>query len=123
MASPLLFQVTCVLVVLIVGFGQIIPLAEADIPCGSLQLTVAPCIGYLTGPAGRPIPAACCNGVKRINNQAKSTPDRRSVCTCLKNSVLSVPGINVPRLSALARNCGVHLPYKVTPSINCNTIP
>ncbi|XP_047178473.1 non-specific lipid-transfer protein 1-like [Vigna umbellata] len=122
MASPLLFQVTCVVVVLIVGFGQNIPLAEAEIPCGSVQITVAPCIAYLTGPAGRPIPASCCSGVKRINDQAKSTPDRRSVCTCLKNTALKLPGINAPRLSALASNCRVNLPYKVTPSINCNTI-
>ncbi|XP_027927361.1 non-specific lipid-transfer protein 1-like [Vigna unguiculata] len=122
MATPLVLQVTSVVLVLILGFGEIIPLAEAEIPCGSVQITVAPCVAYLTGPAGRPIPAPCCNGVKRINDQAKSTPDRRSVCTCLKNTSLRIPGLNLPRLAALPTNCGVNLPYKISPNIDCNKV-
>ncbi|KAL9315198.1 hypothetical protein ACSQ67_016199 [Phaseolus vulgaris] len=121
MASPLVLQVTCVVVVLMVGFGHIMPSAEAAIPCGSVQLAVAPCISYLTGPAGTKVPAPCCNGVKRVNDQSKTTPDRQAVCSCLKNTALRIPGINVPRLAALAGACGVNLPYKVTPSIDCNT--
>ncbi|ESW12083.1 hypothetical protein PHAVU_008G083400 [Phaseolus vulgaris] len=122
MASPLVLQVTCVVVVLMVGFGHIMPSAEAAIPCGSVQLAVAPCISYLTGPAGTKVPAPCCNGVKRVNDQSKTTPDRQAVCSCLKNTALRIPGINVPRLAALAGACGVNLPYKVTPSIDCNTV-
>jgi len=37
MATPLVLQVTCVVMVLIVGFGEIIPLAEAEIPCGTMH--------------------------------------------------------------------------------------
>jgi len=119
MTSSLVLQVTCVVVVLMVGIGQIMPLAEAAIPCGTLQMTVAPCIAYLTGPAGAPVPQPCCNGVRRINNQAKTTPDRQAACTCLKNTALRIPGLNAPRLTALPATCGVNLPFKVTPSIDC----
>jgi len=119
MASPLVLQVTCVVVALMVGFGEIIPLAEAVIPCNTLQITVAPCLAYLTGPDGAPVPQPCCDGVRRINDQAKSTPDRQAACTCLKNTASKIPGLNAARLAALPANCGVNLPFKITPDIDC----
>ncbi|TKY65684.1 Non-specific lipid-transfer protein [Spatholobus suberectus] len=119
MASPLLVKVTGMVVVFMVSFGHI-PLAEAELPCGEVQLTVAPCIGYLRDPSG-PVPGPCCNGVRSINNQAKTTPDRQGVCRCLKTTVLSLPGLNLPSLAALPGKCGVNLPYKISPTIDCNT--
>lgn len=121
MASSLLVRVaSCMVVVWMFSFGHIIPLAEAEIPCGRVQITVAPCIGYLRGPGGG-VPAPCCNGVKSINNQAKTTPDRQGVCRCLKSTVLSLAGLNLATLSALPSKCGINLPYKITPTIDCNT--
>lgn len=122
MASSLLVMkvTSCMVAVLMVSFGHIIPLAEAEIPCGRVQITVAPCIGYLRGPGGG-VPAACCNGVRSINKEAKTTPDRQGVCRCLKSTVLSLPGLNLATLSALPSKCGINLPYKITPTIDCNT--
>ncbi|CAJ1811521.1 unnamed protein product [Sphenostylis stenocarpa] len=120
MASSQLVKVTCMVVVLMVGLGEIIPLAEAEIPCGTVQFTVAPCIPYLRGPGG-PVPAPCCNAVKSINNQAKTIPDRQGVCRCLKSTVLSIPGLNRASLAALPGNCGVKLSYKISPSMDCST--
>lgn len=122
MASSLLVMkvTSCMVAVLMVSFGHIIPLAEAEIPCGRVQITVAPCIGYLRGPGGG-VPAPCCNGVKSINNQAKTTPDRQGVCRCLKTTALSLPGLNLATLAALPSKCGVNLPYKISPTIDCNT--
>nr|ACU14011.1 unknown [Glycine max] len=122
MASSLLVRVaSCMVVVWMFSFGHIIPLAEAETPCGRVQITVAPCIGYLRGPGGG-VPAPCCNGVKSINNQAKTTPDRQGVCRCLKSTVLSLAGLNLATLSALPSKCGINLPYKITPTIDCNTV-
>ncbi|CAJ1811511.1 unnamed protein product [Sphenostylis stenocarpa] len=120
MASSQLLKVTCMVVVLMVGLGEIIPLAEAAIPCGTVQFTLASCIAFLRGPGG-PVPAACCNGVKSLNNQAKTTADRQGACTCLKNTALAIPGLNLRSLATLPSNCGVNLPYKISPSIDCST--
>ena len=122
MASSLLVMkvTSCMVAVLMVSFGHIIPLAEAEIPCGRVQITVAPCIGYLRGPGGG-VPAACCNGVRSINKEAKTTPDRQGVCRCLKTTALSLPGLNLAPLAALPSKCGVNLPYKISPTIDCNT--
>lgn len=117
MASPIVKVTFMVVLVLMVNFG---PLAEAVIPCGKLQFIVAPCIGYLRGPGGA-VPAPCCNGVRSIMNQSKTTPDRQGVCRCLKSTVLGLPGLNIQSLAALPGKCGVNLPYKVSPTINCNT--
>ncbi|KAG4992850.1 hypothetical protein AAZX31_09G253500 [Glycine max] len=123
MASSLLVMkvTSCMVAVLMVSFGHIIPLAEAEIPCGRVQITVAPCIGYLRGPGGG-VPAACCNGVRSINKEAKTTPDRQGVCRCLKTTALSLPGLNLATLAALPSKCGVNLPYKISPTIDCNTV-
>ncbi|KAK7394972.1 hypothetical protein VNO78_15513 [Psophocarpus tetragonolobus] len=120
MASSVLVKVRCsVAVMLMISVGYIIPLAEAEIPCGEVQFTVAPCIAYLTGPGGA-VPPACCNGVRRLNSQAKITPDRQAVCRCLKSTVLSLPALNLVSLAALPAKCGVNLPYKVSPTVDCS---
>ncbi|TKY65685.1 Non-specific lipid-transfer protein [Spatholobus suberectus] len=102
------------------AFGHI-PLAEAELTCSEVQRTVAPCLGYLRDPDG-PVPEPCCNGVRSINNKANTTPDRQGVCRCLKATALSVRGVlNLPSLEALPGKCGVNLPYKISPTIDCNT--
>ncbi|GAU29992.1 hypothetical protein TSUD_160760 [Trifolium subterraneum] len=117
MGSSMLVKVTCLAVICLV-FG--IPLANAALSCGQIQLAVAPCIGYLRNP-GPSVPAPCCNGLRSLNNQAKSTPDRQSACRCLKSIILSLPGIDLSALAGVPAKCGINLPYKISPSINCNT--
>lgn len=115
MASSILFKVTCLAVICLV-FG--IPLANADISCGQVLSTVYPCLGYIRNP-GASVPAPCCNGIRIVNDEAKNTSDRQSVCRCLKSTIV-LPGINLDALANLPTNCGVNLPYKITPGIDCN---
>lgn len=95
------------------------PLATAALSCGQIQLSITPCIGYLRSPTPT-VPAPCCNGVRNLNNLAKTTPDRQGVCRCLKFTATRFPGLNLPAVAALPTNCGVNLPYKISPSIDCN---
>ncbi|KAI5429150.1 hypothetical protein KIW84_033957 [Lathyrus oleraceus] len=95
------------------------PLANAALSCGQIQLSITPCIGYLRSPTPT-VPAPCCNGVRNLNNLAKTTPDRQGACRCLKFTATRFPGLNLPALAALPTNCGVNLPYKISPSIDCN---
>ncbi|KAI5429139.1 hypothetical protein KIW84_033948 [Lathyrus oleraceus] len=94
-------------------------LANGAQSCGQVQLTVAPCIGYLRRP-GPSVPAPCCNGVRTVFNLAKTVSDRQANCRCLKSTSLSLPGLNLPALADLPRKCGVNVPYKVSPTIDCN---
>jgi len=97
-----------------------ISMTNAALSCPQVQLKVVPCLAYLRNP-GPSVPAPCCNGLRGLNNQAKTTPDRQSVCRCLKTTALSLSGLNAPALAALPRKCGVNLPYKISTSIDCNT--
>lgn len=117
MASSMVVKVACLAVMMCMVLG--VPLAYAAIPCGQAQVTVAPCLGYVRGP-GAAIPAPCCNGLRTLNSQARTTPDRQAVCQCLKSTVLSIPGLNLAKLAALPGKCGVNLPYKISPSIDCS---
>jgi len=117
MASSIFVNVTFLAMICLV-LGT--PLANAALSCGQIQLTVAPCIGYLRTP-GPSIPAPCCNGIRSVYNQAKTTADRQGVCRCLKSTTLSLPGLNLPALAGAPAKCGLNLPNKVTPSIDCNT--
>jgi hypothetical protein len=117
MASSMLMKVTFMAMICLV---LCIPLANGALSCGQIQLTIAPCIGYLRS-GGPSVPAPCCNGVRSVYNQAKSTLDRQNVCRCVKSTVYSLPGINFSALAGVPPKCGVNLPYKIGPSINCNT--
>ncbi|CAL5192455.1 unnamed protein product [Lathyrus oleraceus] len=118
MASSMFLKVTFLaMTCLILGT----PLANAALSCSQIQLTIAPCIGYVRSPTPS-VPAPCCNGVRSVNNQAKTVPDRQGVCRCLKSTFLSLSGLNLPALAALPAKCGVNLPYKVNPSIDCNIV-
>ncbi|WP_102016046.1 non-specific lipid-transfer protein [Klebsiella pneumoniae] len=111
--------ITCLVVLCLVLLA---PLANAAQSCGQVQLTVAPCIGYLRRP-GPSVPVPCCNGVRTVFNQAKTVSDRQADCRCLKSTSLSLPGLNLPALAALPSKCGVNIPYKVSPTIDCNKVP
>ncbi|WJX76850.1 hypothetical protein P8452_60225 [Trifolium repens] len=119
MASSMLVKVSFLAMICLV---LCIPLANSALTCGQIQLTIAPCLGYIRS-GGPSVPAPCCNGVRSVLNQSKSTLDRQGVCSCLKSTVWSVPGINLPALAGVPPKCGVNLPYKIGPSLNCNTVP
>ncbi|KAE9622294.1 hypothetical protein Lal_00036984 [Lupinus albus] len=99
----------------------LIPLAYGTIPCGKIQVKLLPCLGYARGPGG-PAPGQCCNGLRALNNEAKTTPDRQGACKCIKTTVLGVPGINLATVAAIPSKCGINLPYKISPNIDCNTV-
>ncbi|AES79814.2 Lipid transfer protein [Medicago truncatula] len=117
MATSMFVKVTCLTVIcLVLG----ISMTNAALSCPQVQLTVVPCLGYLRNP-GPSVPAPCCNGLRGLNNQAKTTPERQSVCRCLKTTAQSLSGLNVPALATLPKKCGVNLPYKISTAIDCNT--
>ncbi|PRQ42715.1 putative plant lipid transfer protein/Par allergen [Rosa chinensis] len=96
-----------------------VPVAQA-ITCGQVTQSLAACINYVK--TGGSVPPACCNGIRSLNSQAKTTADRKQTCTCLKNAAGSIPGVNPNLASGLPGKCGVSVPYKISTSTNCNNV-
>nr|AAL27855.1 lipid transfer protein precursor [Davidia involucrata] len=96
------------------------PHAEAAITCGTVTVSLAPCLNYLK--KGGPVPPACCNGIKSLNAAAKTTADRQAACNCLKTASTSIAGINLSYASSLPGKCGVNVPYKISPSTDCSKV-
>ncbi|XP_042394245.1 non-specific lipid-transfer protein 1-like [Zingiber officinale] len=91
--------------------------AEA-ITCGQVSSALGPCLPYVSGKV-TVVPAACCTGVKNLNNAAKTTPDRRMVCKCLHSLLTSS---NAGKASSIPGNCGVNIGYPISPSTDCSKI-
>uniref|UniRef100_A0A2N9I2C6 Non-specific lipid-transfer protein n=1 Tax=Fagus sylvatica TaxID=28930 RepID=A0A2N9I2C6_FAGSY len=117
MANSLVLKLTC-LVFMCMVMGA--PLAQAAISCGQVQSALIGCISFLRS-GGTPS-AACCNGVKSLNNAAKTTPDRQAACECLKTAAGSISGLSPANAAGLPGKCGVNVPYKISTSTNCKNV-
>ncbi|MCL7033190.1 hypothetical protein MKW94_009177 [Papaver nudicaule] len=93
--------------------------AEGAISCGMVTSKMAPCLGYLTGGA---LSTNCCQGVESLLAAAQTTPDRQTACDCLKSASSSIPGINYANAASLPSECGVNIPYEISPSTDCTTV-
>lgn len=102
----------------LVGMVVVAPNSEAAISCGSVANTLAPCLNYVLN--GGAVPAACCNGISSLYNSLKTTPDRQTVCSCLKSVAGSASPTNFKNAAGLPSKCGLNIPYKITPSIDCS---
>ena len=112
--------VVCISII-IMALVVITPQARATVSCGTVASSLAPCLNYLEGGATGTVPLGCCTGIKSLNNAAQSTPDRQTVCQCLKTAAKAMPGVNVGLASTVPSKCGVHIPYKLDPSTDCSS--
>ncbi|TLP29480.1 non-specific lipid-transfer protein [Acinetobacter baumannii] len=114
--AGMMIKVLCVMMAFMVLSA---PYTEA-ITCGEVISKLAPCLGYLR--SGGPVPGACCNGVKGLNAAAKTTPDRKAACGCLKSAYSSNPGLKPANAAGLPGRCGVSIPYKISPNTDCSKV-
>ncbi|KAL0338079.1 UNVERIFIED_CONTAM: Non-specific lipid-transfer protein 2 [Sesamum angustifolium] len=101
------------------GDGRCAPAAEAALSCGTVISYLSPCLPYVTdqGPLG-----GCCGGVKGLYGAAKTTPDRQTACNCLKSLARSYKRVNLSKAAGLPEQCGVNIPYKISPSTDCSKV-
>ncbi|GAU26560.1 hypothetical protein TSUD_266740 [Trifolium subterraneum] len=92
------------------------------VTCGEVVNNIIPCITYLQ--IGNSVTANCCNGVKAIFHAAvRSITDLRTTCYCLKSAAQNLKGsIKQNNAASLPSKCGVNVPYKIGPSIDCASI-
>ncbi|CAM0950460.1 unnamed protein product [Alopecurus aequalis] len=86
--------------------------------CGQVDSKLAPCVSYATGKSPS-ISPACCSGVRGLNDLAKTTPDRKTACTCLKSLAGSIKSINMGKVSGVPGKCGVNVPFPISMSTDC----
>ncbi|KAL8482959.1 hypothetical protein ACS0TY_025856 [Phlomoides rotata] len=100
-------------------FMVVAPRGEAAIGCGTVVSDVSSCLPYVTdqGPLG-----SCCTGVKNLYGAAQTTPDKQSVCNCLKSLAASYSGVNLDKAAGLPSQCGLNIPYKISPSTDCSKV-
>lgn len=96
------------------------PVTVAALDCNAVNSNLGPCIGYVIN--GGVIPGKCCDGVRKLNGMARTTPDRQQACGCIKNAATALgPRLNAGRAAGIPRSCGVNIPYKISTSTNCAT--
>ena len=94
---------------------------RAAISCSAVYSTLMPCLPFVQ--SGGTVPRGCCTGIQSLLTAANNTPDRRTICGCLKNVANGASGgPYITRAAALPSKCNVSLPYKISPTVNCNSI-
>ncbi|KAI3470180.1 hypothetical protein Pfo_026843 [Paulownia fortunei] len=114
-----MMKAMCMVLIAAVLIVAVAPPGEAAIGCGTVVSYLNPCLPYVTGkgPLG-----SCCRGVKGLYAAAKTTRDRQSVCNCLKSLAGSYSGVNLSKAAGLPGQCGVSIPYKISPSTDCSKV-
>ncbi|GJZ25410.1 non-specific lipid-transfer protein-like protein [Tanacetum coccineum] len=113
MAAGMLTKIACVVVACMVLFA---PHANA-LTCRQVVATLPPCLKYLQD--GGPLPPVCCKGVRRLNNLARTTADRRTACGCVKSWNGYTKHIKTKRAIQLPGKCGINLPYMISTRTDC----
>ncbi|KAL9236149.1 hypothetical protein vseg_010851 [Gypsophila vaccaria] len=117
MASSIVLKSICAILVCMV---MTVSHAEAVITCGTVSSTLGPCLPYLTGQGT--LTKACCTAVSGLDNMASTTTDRQTACNCLKSAASQITNLNFDNAAALPSQCGVSIPYKISPSTDCSTV-
>ncbi|KAL0310075.1 UNVERIFIED_CONTAM: Non-specific lipid-transfer protein 2 [Sesamum calycinum] len=115
-----MIKASCVALIAAVLVMAVVPRpAEAALGCGTVISYLSPCLRYVTdqGPLG-----GCCGGVKGLYGAAKTTPDRQTACNCLKSLASSYKRVNLSKAAGLPKQCGVNIPYKISPSTDCSKV-
>ncbi|XVF37416.1 hypothetical protein REPUB_Repub20aG0005900 [Reevesia pubescens] len=95
---------------------------KAAVTCGDVVNHLMPCVSYVSN--GGPLTEGCCNGIKTLYGQAQTSGDRQNVCNCIKSAVngIRISNASLGLAAGLPDKCGLHLPYKISPSTDCNKV-
>ncbi|XP_002531706.2 non-specific lipid-transfer protein 8 [Ricinus communis] len=94
--------------------------SEAAISCSDVIKDLRPCVNYLVNGTGTP-PAACCAGASALASAATTTADKRAACACIKTAAQQL-NPNAQLAQALPANCGISLPYTISPNFDCSKV-
>ncbi|KAF4390866.1 hypothetical protein F8388_005679 [Cannabis sativa] len=94
--------------------------SEAAISCSDVIKDLRPCVSYLMNGSGKP-PAPCCSGVSTLASAASSSADKKAACECIKNAAKNIK-LKTDLAQSLPKDCGISLPFAVSPNTDCTKI-
>ncbi|XP_039050593.1 non-specific lipid-transfer protein 1-like [Hibiscus syriacus] len=123
MASSGVRKSAFVMLIVYMAAMSAVEAAEAAVTCSNVVRHLLPCVSYVQN-GGQPA-AQCCNGVKTLLAQAQTKTDRQNVCRCTKSAIKGIPTtrFNLANAASLPDKCNLHVPYKISPSTDCNKVP
>uniref|UniRef100_A0A803NV86 Non-specific lipid-transfer protein n=1 Tax=Cannabis sativa TaxID=3483 RepID=A0A803NV86_CANSA len=90
--------------------------------CNQVVQQLTPCVQYVTGREPKPSDA-CCNGAKQLAASAKTTKDRQTACSCIKQAVGGLPNVDPSRISSVPKECNIDFSLPpITRDFDCSTI-
>ncbi|KAG5238154.1 hypothetical protein OIU76_014671 [Salix suchowensis] len=101
-------------------FLLLAPTSDAAISCSDVIKDLRPCVRYLVNGTGKP-PSACCAGALALQSAASSTADKKAACECIKSASKTI-NPNPQLALALPANCGINLPFTISPNVDCSKI-
>ncbi|KAJ8770004.1 hypothetical protein K2173_009087 [Erythroxylum novogranatense] len=96
------------------------PASKAAISCSDVLKDLRPCVGYLQNGSGNP-PASCCAGASALASATTTTADKKTACNCIKTAANKI-NPNPQLAQGLPGNCGINLPFAVSPNVDCSKI-
>ncbi|KAF5469693.1 hypothetical protein F2P56_013743, partial [Juglans regia] len=96
------------------------PASEAVITCSNVVNYLRPCVNYLVKGTGKP-PATCCSGASALASASSTSADKRAACDCIKTAAKKI-NPNVQAAQALPGNCGISLPFTISPNVDCSKV-
>ncbi|KAF7844109.1 non-specific lipid-transfer protein-like [Senna tora] len=81
---------------------------KSSIACSDVVKEITPCLNYLRGSDGSNAKPSeeCCNGVKLLDDDAKSKQERIDVCNCAKQALSDIGNYDPSRIPQLPKDCG-----------------
>ncbi|KAG4125752.1 hypothetical protein ERO13_D10G116500v2 [Gossypium hirsutum] len=119
MARSMSLKLACVVVLCLLVDA---PLAQGAISYDQVKSSLLPCVGYVRGNNARPAPPNYCKGIRSLKSAARIRLDRQAACKCIKSLAADISDINYGVAAGLPGQCNVHIPYKISPSIDCKRV-
>ncbi|XP_027941356.1 non-specific lipid-transfer protein A-like [Vigna unguiculata] len=88
--------------------------------CVQAKLSLLTCLPFLTTNQQSPS-SACCNGVSVVRASARTKPELREACECLKATANKTPNLNKDKVVQLPKLCNVDVGFPISKDIDFNT--
>ncbi|KAF3776890.1 Non-specific lipid-transfer protein [Nymphaea thermarum] len=96
-----------------------VPGAKAPAACMPVYTRLIPCMEYVTSGGLVPPSPSCCRGVRAVAMFRGYA--RVLACRCIEEVAPLYSGsVDYSTVTSLPASCGVHMPFAISPSIDCS---
>ena len=96
------------------------PAPEVD-ACASIIGPLTPCLDYLRKIQNK-ASKSCCDGAKKLSEQATSKEARQATCRCIKQALTPISDVDPSRIPQIPKECGFSATLPpIDRNFNCST--